>query len=63
MTNFNELIFLNEDWKALIETTKLVGGLFPLVTSSKSNDQLLSFFFPTATHLIEYDIEHKLREM
>ena len=45
MTNFNELIFLNEDWKALIETTKLVGGFFPLVTSSKSNDQLLSFFF------------------
>ena len=46
MTNFNELIPLNEDWKALIKTSKLVGGFFQLTTSSKSNDQLLSFFFP-----------------
>ena len=44
MTNFNELIPLNEGWKALIKTSKLVGGFFQLVTSSKSNDQLLSFF-------------------
>ena len=63
MTNFNELIPLNEDWKALIKTSKLVGGFFQLTTSSKSNDQLLSFFFPMATYLIEYDIEHRLREM
>ena len=46
MTNFNELIPLNEDWKALIKTSKLVGGFFQLTTSSKSNDKLLSFFFP-----------------
>ena len=44
----------------LIMTATLLGGVYQLMTSSKSNNQSSSFTFSSETNLIENDFEHNL---